>query len=88
MDYLFYALEGDEEMEGMTTMMIVSREYWDANQAIESRHIMDDLPDLPVCVDDEVAESIFVSTSDLETTIQEMKDAGFIWAPELVKAGQ
>ncbi|AHC30558.1 hypothetical protein CC53_gp141 [Rhizobium phage vB_RleS_L338C] len=86
-EYLFYIAEEDETKG--TPVLIVSREYWEAEHAIESVHLFDDLQDrLPECISDELAESMFVSDKGRDDTKADMEAAGFIWEPALANAGQ
>ena len=87
--YLFFAMAQDEEQGDDTAVMIVSQEYWEENHAIESVHLIDTLADnLPTCIYDELAESMFLSDLDRDQTKERMEAAGFIWEPALATAGQ
>jgi hypothetical protein len=78
-DYYFDVHEADDEEGGDVTVVIVKRDFWDANHCIDSRHLYELANITPPCIVDEIAEGTFVSEVDRDDTVEEMQQFGFNW---------
>lgn len=79
--YYFYAFMDDEIDDDIYTgtYYIVDKNYWRAEHCLDDRTIQVDVPE-GFC---QCCESEFEYEGSLEEGIAKLKDAGFVWNPEM-----
>ena len=92
---LFYAatgqLYGDECEDGMTFVMFAPKKFWDRNHYIPDWHMqwyLENVLQAPKDYLDEASENQFMVEDSLEDTIATLQACGFVFEPEMAKAGQ